>query len=116
MSSNNRITLSATSLVGDKVVSPSGEKLGKLEDVMIDVRTGSIAYAVVSFGGFLGIGDKLFAMPWRSLRVDERNKNVVCDVTKKSLESAPGFAKDNWPDFSSDAYRAQIDTYYPPTI
>jgi sporulation protein YlmC with PRC-barrel domain len=113
---SNRITLSSTSLVGDKVVNPRGEDLGTIEDIMVDVTTGTVAYAVVSFGGFLGIGDKLFAMPWKSLRVDERNKNVVCDVAKKALEEAPGFDKDHWPDFSSDAYRTQIDSYYRPTL
>ena len=109
---NNRITLSSSSLVGDKVVNSRGDDLGKIEELMIDVHNGAVAYAVVSFGGFLGIGDKLFAVPWKALRVDEENKNVVYETTKKELEAAPGFDKDNWPDFSSAQYRDEVDAYY----
>ena len=103
-----RRTLSATSLIGDPVVNRAGENLGKLEDLMIDVVQGRVAYAVLSFGGFLGIGSKLFAVPWSSLAVDEANKRVVMDVTKESLENAPGFDKDHWPDFSQDDVGAQV--------
>lgn len=109
-----RLTLSAGSLVGDKIVSPDGEKIGKLEEIMIDINDGSVAYAVLSFGGFLGIGDKLFALPWGMLRVDEANKRIVCDISKDALELAPGFDKDNWPDFSSVNYQRQLNDYYAP--
>jgi sporulation protein YlmC with PRC-barrel domain len=107
-----RRTLSASSLSGDKVVDTRGEKIGKIEDIMIDVVDGKVAYAVLSFGGFLGLGDKLFALPWSALEVDEVNKNIVVDVSKEFLENAPGFDKDNWPDFSADEYRQSVDTYY----
>jgi sporulation protein YlmC with PRC-barrel domain len=107
-----RRTLSASSLSGDKVVDTRGEKIGKIEDIMIDVVDGKVAYAVLSFGGFLGLGDKLFALPWSALEVDEVNKNIVVDVSKEFLENAPGFDKDNWPDFADDAYRQQVDKYY----
>jgi sporulation protein YlmC with PRC-barrel domain len=74
--------LSASTLSGDSVVNPQGEDLGKIEDIMIDLNNGQIAYAVLSFGGFMGMGDKLFALPWKSLSVDEENKRVVLDITK----------------------------------
>jgi sporulation protein YlmC with PRC-barrel domain len=109
---NNRITLSAKSLIGDKVVNTGGEDLGKLEEIMIDVRTGQVAYAVLSFGGFLGLGDKLFALPWTRLRVDEADKKIVVDMSKSLLENAPGFDKNNWPDLSDAGQRETIDSYY----
>jgi sporulation protein YlmC with PRC-barrel domain len=107
-----RRTLSAASLVGDEVVDQQGRDIGKIEELMIDVVTGRIAYAVLSFGGFLGIGDKLFAMPWSSLTVDETNKRFVCTVTKEQLERAPGFDKDNWPDMGDVAYGTSIYQHY----
>src|SRR3569623_2906303 len=62
--------MAADTLQGDKVVNPKGENLGKIEDIMIDVASGRVAYAVLSFGGILGIGDKLFAIPWHALTLD----------------------------------------------
>src|SRR5690348_29699 len=68
-----RRVLSAATLTGDRVRNPAGEDLGKVEEIMIDVASGRVAYVVVSFGGFLGIGDKLFAVPWRALSLNERD-------------------------------------------
>jgi hypothetical protein len=65
---------------------------------MVDVPSGRVAYVVLSFGGILGMGNKLFAMPWSAARVDEDRKCLILDVDKRTLESAPGFDKDNWPD------------------
>jgi hypothetical protein len=79
---------------------------------MIDVVTGRIAYAVLSFGGLLGIGSKLFALPWSTLTVDETNKRFVCSVPKAQLERAPGFDKDQWPDMGDPIYGAQIYQHY----
>lgn len=111
-----RRTLSASSLIGDKIVNAQGEKIGKLEEIMIDVSSGTVAYAVMSFGGFLGIGDKLFALPWAALDIDETDKEIVVDVSKEFLENAPGFDKDHWPDFSAADYRASIEAYYSPYL
>lgn len=107
-----RKTLSSSTLTGDTVVDRKGEKIGKLEDLMIDVTEGTVGYAVLSFGGFMGIGDKLFAFPWKSLEIDEANKQIVVDVSKERLEDAPGFDKDHWPDFSDTGYRQQVDSYH----
>lgn len=107
-----RKTISAGTLIGDKVVNGTGEKLGKVEELMIDIENGGVAYAVLSFGGFLGMGDKLFAMPWNKVTVDETNHQLVVDVPKERLEKAPGFDKDHWPDFSNLDQRATIDRYY----
>src|SRR6185503_17126902 len=107
-----RRTMSASSLTGDKVYNTMNEDLGKIEDMMIDVESGRVAYAVLSFGGFLGMGDKLFAIPWTALRLDEERKCFVLDVDKKTLETAPGFDKDHWPDLSSADYQRSVYTHY----
>lgn len=90
--------LSATTIIGEKVVNTAGEHLGNIKELMIDLDGGLIAYAVLSFGGFLGLGDKLFAIPWEALTVDTENHSLILDVDKEVLKDAPGFDKDHWPD------------------
>jgi sporulation protein YlmC with PRC-barrel domain len=103
-----RRVLSASTLAGDSVRNSAGEDLGKIEEIMIDIPSGRIAYAVLSFGGFLGIGDKLFAIPWSSLRVDEGDHQFILNVDRQTLESAPGFDKDNWPDMADPAFESSV--------
>lgn len=90
--------LSATTIIGDKVLNTAGEQLGSIKELMIDLDEGLIAYAVLSFGGFLGFGDKLFAIPWEALTIDTENHAFILDIDKEVLENAPGFDKDHWPD------------------
>ena len=90
--------LSATTMIGEKVVNTAGEHLGNIKELMIDLDDGLIAYAVLSFGGFLGMGDKLFAIPWEALTVDSESHTLILEVDKEVLKNAPGFDKDNWPD------------------
>lgn len=90
--------LSASSIMGHKVINTAGEQLGSIKELMIDLDGGLIAYAVLSFGGILGMGDKLFAIPWEALTIDEESRALILDVDKAVLENAPGFDKDNWPD------------------
>lgn len=104
--------LSASSLAEDKVQNLKGEKLGDIEDLMIDLGTGRIAYAVLSFGGVLGMGNKLFAIPWQAMTLDVDKKAFLLDVNKESLEQAPGFDKDDWPDMSDARWGAGIHTHY----
>jgi hypothetical protein len=104
--------MSSSSLVGDRVVNNAGEDLGKMHDIMLDVPTGRIAYAVLSFGGVLGIGNKLFAIPWGRLTLDEDRKEFRLDVDKETLERAPGFDKDNWPDMADPTWGGQIHSHY----
>jgi len=104
--------LAADTLTGDKVVNRQKEDLGKIEHLMIDVETGRVAYAVLSFGGFLGLGDKLFAIPWSALAVDTGEKQFILEVDKKMLERAPGFDKGNWPDMADRVWGAEVNTYY----
>ena len=90
--------LSASSIMGHKVINTAGEQLGSMMELMIDLDGGLIAYAVLSFGGILGMGDKLFAIPWEALTIDTENHTFILDVDKEVLENAPGFDKDHWPD------------------
>lgn len=107
-----RRVLSASMLTGDKVVNADGQDLGQIDEIMIDTITGRVAYAVLSFGGFLGIGDKLFAIPWDQLSLDEDNKRFVFDIDRERLQQAPGFDKDNWPDMTDPTWGSHIYSYY----
>lgn len=107
-----RRVMGATTLAGDSVRNSADENLGKIKELMVDVSSGRIAYAVLSFGGALGIGNKLFAVPWSVLTLDEDEKEFILDVPKERLEAAPGFDKDNWPDMADETWANQINEYY----
>lgn len=107
-----RAILSSSTLTGDQVVDPSGEKLGTLRDIMIDVEAGAVAYAVLTRGGFGGLGEKLFAVPWHLLRLDGDNRRLVLDVDPEVLDDSPGFDPDNWPSFTDEAWRADVDRHF----
>jgi sporulation protein YlmC with PRC-barrel domain len=89
--------LTASSIMGDKVHNEADEQMGEIRDIMIDVLTGKIDYFIIEFGGFLGIGVKYFAIPFRLLRVDPEKKQYIFNQEKKTLEQAPGFDMDHWP-------------------
>ncbi len=107
-----RNTLSASTLIGDAVRNREGEDLGKIEDFMMDLETGRVAYAVLSFGGFLGVGNKLFAVPWTAFTIDAIHHAFVLDVSKERLKEAPGFDKDHWPDVADAEARTRIFGFY----
>ena len=90
--------LAATSIIGDKVHNDKGEHLGKIADIMINTTNGNIEYVVIEFGGFLTIGQKLFAIPFNLLRVDPPNKMFLLNQSKEILEKAPGFDMNHWPE------------------
>jgi sporulation protein YlmC with PRC-barrel domain len=104
--------LSARSLNGNKVRNPQGENLGTVEDFMLDTSTGEVSYAVLSFGGIMGIGDKLFAVPLQAMRTDTEQHEFVLDESKERLEKAPGFDKDRWPDTADDKWHQEVRSYY----
>lgn len=99
-------------LKGVTVRNPEGEDLGKLEDVVVDGRSGRVAYAVLSFGGFLGMGGKHFAIPWQALQEGSTPEYVILDVPKERLEEAPGFDEDNPPTYNDQRWGTQIYEYY----
>jgi sporulation protein YlmC with PRC-barrel domain len=101
-----------SSIIGTDVVNPQGDDLGDVKEVVIDPRTGRIAYAVVSFGGFLSMGEKLFAIPFSSFKYNVTTNKYVLDVTKERLKAAPGFDADHWPSMSDEKWNRDVYKYY----
>ena len=101
-------------LVGLNVRNGQGDVLGTVNDLVLDVRTGKISYVALSVGGVLGVGDKLFAVPYSELKFDHGNDELyfVLDVPKEKLETAPGFNQSNWPNFADPHWSERIDKYY----
>ncbi|MBJ7312272.1 PRC-barrel domain-containing protein [Rugamonas sp. CCM 8940] len=104
--------MGADTLIGEDVYNQQEEDLGDIKEIMLDMQSGQIAYAVLSFGGWLGLGDKLFAVPWQSLQLDTANKRFLLDVSKERLKAAPGFNKDDWPDMASSEFSSSIHGFY----
>jgi sporulation protein YlmC with PRC-barrel domain len=104
--------MAASTLNGNDVYNLQGEDLGDVKEIMLDMHSGKVAYAVLSFGGFLGMGEKLFAVPWAALKLDTGNKRFTLDVSKERLKSAPGFDKDSWPDMADPEWENVIHSYY----
>ena len=104
--------LSAGTLIGNKVINAQGEDLGKIEEIMLDLEKGCVSYTVLSFGGILGLGDKLFAVPWDVLKLDTEKKAFILNVDKDKLRNAPGFDKNNWPEHPDREWMETVYTYY----
>jgi sporulation protein YlmC with PRC-barrel domain len=109
-------SMRASKLIGTDVKNGAGEDLGEIEDLVIDLRNGRVRYAAVSFGGFLGLGDKLFAVPYNSLKLVENNgsQHYVLNVEKARLKNAPGFDKDKWP--TAAGSWDEVDKFYGPGV
>ncbi|MEO3877636.1 PRC-barrel domain-containing protein [Rheinheimera fenheensis] len=104
--------MGANTLLGNSVVNHKEESLGDIKEIMLEVSSGKVSYAVLSFGTFLGMGEKLFAVPWDALKLDTQNKRFVLAIDKARLSNAPGFDKHKWPNMADKAWAKQIDTYY----
>jgi hypothetical protein len=104
--------MGADTLLGNDVYNGAGENLGNIKEFMIDMTGGRIAYAVLSFGGFLGMGDRLFAVPWQALKLDTANKRFTLNVSKDKLKSAPGFDKDHWPSMADNTWATDVHAFY----
>ena len=104
--------MAADTLQGDEVRNDAGENLGEITDIMIDVPTGRVAYAVMSVGGVLGMGSKLFAIPWSALQLDTENKCFRMNVAKERFEQAPGFDKDHWPTMADQQWAEDVHSFY----
>jgi len=103
--------LTASSIIGDKVYNPQDEKLGSVKDVMLDIQNGRIEYVVIELGGFLGVGEKFFAIPFSLLKLDPRNQRFILNQEKSTLEVAPGFDKDHWPETNTHMFDS-ANTYW----
>jgi sporulation protein YlmC with PRC-barrel domain len=93
-------------LIGKNVYSQDDENVGTIKEIMLNMYTGEISYAVLSYEG-LAVGTKLFAVPWEALTLDTVNKRFVLDVERSTLEDAPGFDIDNWPDTPDELWVAE---------
>lgn len=107
------VMVTATALVGREIYDVNKELAGSIEDIMINVHTGVIDYVVVAFGGVLGIGTKLFAIPFHEFLIDT-NDDVVIQRDKAYLKQSPGFEKDHWPltNASRDPYFDDVDKHF----
>jgi len=104
--------ISAGKVQGTNVYNTNGESLGEVYDVMIDKRSGKTAYAVMSFGGFLGVGNRYHPLPWNTLKYDTRQGGYVVGLTKEQLEGAPTFGRDDAPAWGDRSYEQGIHDYY----
>ncbi len=102
----------ASSVIGTSVVNAQDENLGDIKEVVIDPDTGKVAYAVVSFGGFLGMGEKLFAVPYSALDYRLERNEYVIDISKERLESAPGFDPAHWPTMTDEKWNRDVYQFY----
>jgi sporulation protein YlmC with PRC-barrel domain len=102
----------ASRVIGTDVQNGAGERLGEIRDIVIDPRSGAVSYAVVAFGGFLGVGDKLFAVPWKAIGMNTAGDHFVLDADEERLREAPGFDKDRWPDMADPRWNENVHRYY----
>jgi len=104
--------MGADTLIGNDVYNLAGEDLGDIKEIMLDVPSGRIAYAVLSFSTYLGMSEKLFAVPWSALTLDTIEKRFVLNVDLDRLKEAPGFDKGQWPDMADSHWGKRIHAYY----
>jgi sporulation protein YlmC with PRC-barrel domain len=104
--------MGADTLLGNDVYNSKDEDLGDIKEIMLDMTSGRVAYAVLSFGGILTLGEKLFAVPWNALKLDTKNKRFTLDIDKQRLESAPGFDPDRWPDMADETWSNEVHSFY----
>jgi sporulation protein YlmC with PRC-barrel domain len=106
----------ASQLIGCEITNSKNESLGEIQDIVLDGNNRKIAYAVVAFGGFLGMGEKYFAMPWRLIEVTQRGTDdkprATLGLDQATLKAAPGFDKGKWPDMANAGWASQVDDYY----
>jgi sporulation protein YlmC with PRC-barrel domain len=108
--------LTSTSIVGDKVENPEGENLGKIDNLMINLNTGMVEYVVLESGSFLGIGGKLFAIPFSELYLNPDRKVFILDKDKDYLQNMPGFDKSHWPATNDHTYFEEVNMYWGATV
>ncbi len=104
--------IAASKVNGTNVYNPAGEKLGSVYDVMINKVSGNTEYAILSFGGFLGIGDSYYPLPWKALRYDPRQGGYIVDVDKARLEGAPSYAANDTAEWDDEAWGRRVNDYY----
>lgn len=104
--------LRASKLIGKEVRDASGEKLGEIQDMIVDAKAERVHYAVLAFGGALGLGEKLFAYPLRTFKPTGDDYDLVLNVDKEKMKNAPGFERNRWPDLADNRYRSEVERYF----
>ncbi len=104
----------ASSMIGTNISNPDNENLGEIKELVIDPYSGKVAYVVVAFGGFLGLGEKLFAIPFTEFNfsANTNTNQYILKVSKNRLKEAPGFDPDHWPSFADEQWHRDIHQYY----
>ena len=101
--------MGADTLIGEKVRNQKGEDLGEIREIMLDMRTGQVGYAILGLGGW---GERLFAVPWKALQLDAANNRFILNIDPIQLQNAPAFDKDQWPDMADATWVRDIHSYY----
>lgn len=104
--------MGADTLIGNDVYNHKSESIGNIKEIMLDMADGRVGYAVLSFGAFFGFGEKLFAVPWKALTLDTKNRRFLLNVEKNRLADAPGFNKDMWPDMADQTWAKEVHAFY----
>ena len=110
---NNRTVVNANDIISLKVMNNQDQDLGKIEAIMLHKADGKVAYVVLTYGGFLGMGNKLFAIPWNVFSYDASRDCLRLSLSEEKLKNSPGFDKDNWPNFTSREVASSIEQFYP---
>jgi len=104
--------VSASKIIGEPVINRQKENLGKIHELVIDTELGTMAYVVLSFGGIMGLGNKLFAIPWQAFEFSPTEFKLMLHVDKETLKNAPGFDQEKWPDFADRSWGERVHSYY----
>ncbi len=112
MSLFSNAPVKASSIIGTGIANAKGESLGSVKEVVLDPRSGKVAYVVVAFGGFLTMGEKLFAIPFSAFDYNVTKKEYMLDVPKERLEAAPGFDSNNWPSMAEEKWNRDVYDFY----
>lgn len=104
--------MTSSTLTGDAVVNAANEMLGTISDIMLDVESGRVAYAVMASGGFMGVGERLSAVPWSALRLDPQRRCFVLDADRNTLDKAPGFDRSRWPSEADAQWHRDVHRHY----
>lgn len=104
--------VAASTLTGDPVRNQEGDDLGTIDEILIDAENGRVAYAVLAAGGFLGIGERYYPIPWEALTVDLTAKEFILNISRARLEKAPGFDKEHWQDMTEAGWRDMVRDFF----
>lgn len=104
--------VTTNALFGDKVVNPRNETLGTVTELLLDAPRGRIAYAVIAHGGFMGVDQQFFAVPWSALVWDAANRRLVLDADRATLAAAPRFDRERWPQAMDADWHRELHRYY----